>query len=47
MHNKIQENTIDNRILNESHKGYEKQKDFLILSYPWCFFLFYLCLWLW
>ena len=26
MHNKIQENTIDNRILNESHKGYEKAK---------------------
>lgn len=26
MHNKIQENTIDNRIINESHKGYEKAK---------------------
>lgn len=26
MHNKIQENTIDNRILNESYKGYEKAK---------------------
>ena len=26
MHNKIQENTIDNRKLNESHKGYEKAK---------------------
>lgn len=26
MHNKIQENTIDNRILNESHKGYKKAK---------------------
>ena len=26
MHNKIQENTIDNRIHSESHKGYEKAK---------------------
>ncbi len=29
MHNKIQENTIDNRILNESDKGYERTKRFL------------------
>ena len=28
MHNKIQENTIDNRILNDSHKGYERAKRF-------------------
>ena len=26
MHNKIQENTIDNRILNDSRKGYERAK---------------------
>lgn len=28
MHNKIQENTIDNRILNDSRKGYERAKRF-------------------